>query len=70
MTRNTVLREGGAVYATDVGGPTLVNCTLIDNLAETNGGGVACTSDSTVTLQNCILWNNTALRLGDELFLE
>ncbi len=46
---------------------TIVNSTIVGNIAEKYGGAIDCES-SDVTIRNCILWDNTAL-WGDALYL-
>jgi len=53
--------QSGAAIAVD---PTIANCIITRNSAETDGGGVVCSSYSSPLIINCSISANTCGREG------
>ena len=54
--------EGGGIYCAD-SSPTITNCTISNNLANSSGGGIYC-HVSSPTVTNCTISNNYAYSDG------
>ena len=73
---NSAGRHGGAVdnrnFINHTSHPLMINCTLSNNIADSNGdgvgdgGGIADREYSTSTVTNCILWGNSDSGAQDE----
>jgi hypothetical protein len=51
---------GGGVNCTNASSPTVQNCIVTGNHADTGGGGVNCSIGTSPTLVNCVIAGNTA----------
>jgi parallel beta-helix repeat protein len=60
---------GGAMYIADQSSPILINCTVVDNIAEgaqiPRYGGIFNGYEGNSTLTNCIVWGNRAIGTHD-----
>lgn len=59
-TNGYVLGSGGGVYMTQ-SSPTLIHCTIQDNVADYDGGGVTCHYGCSPRLTDCTIENNSAI---------
>ena len=66
ISNNGSADDGGAIYCGE-SSPTIINCTIVNNLADhaSTGGGLQCFNNSTPTIKNCIMWDDTP----DEIFV-
>ncbi len=46
--------------------PTISNCTIIGNIAESTGGGISCASSCEVTVENSIVRGNAAIESSED----
>ena len=53
--------EGGAIYCTNYSSPTITNCIIQNNTADSWGGGIFCTDYSSPQIVKCTIQNNSAL---------
>ncbi|MBN1593470.1 MAG: right-handed parallel beta-helix repeat-containing protein, partial [Candidatus Coatesbacteria bacterium] len=63
---NYATQDGGGIYLTGSGAIPVVNCTVTNNLAESEGSGIGSCRGCALTLENSIVWMND----GDELWTQ
>ena len=65
---NSVLLNGGAIYATNSSRPAMAHCYFSTNAASNNGGAIDCESSSALTADSCTFYNNVASNNGGAIY--
>ena len=72
FSENTATQLGGAIFNSE-SEPTLLNCTISHNYAESYGGGVVSEGKGRGTepiIKNSILWNNSDIQISGKAKVE
>ena len=56
--KNGLTSYGGGIWCDNATSPTIDNCVIMDNRANTNGGGILCDNGSSPVISNCIIRGN------------
>ncbi len=58
--RELYYSDGGGIYCSNYSSPTITNCIITRNIADSRGGGIHCRYYSSPTITNCTITENEA----------